>query len=245
MKVLENLGLNKKEAKVYLACLELGSSTIQEIALKSGIKRTSIYNFIDKLIDFGLITKTQKANRYYFMAETPEMLKNVQEKNQQQLSLALPEMMKMFEVEKTQTNFKYFRGKEGAKKAWKDIINANNKTILFFVCNESSLDLVGVRVIEELIVELKNRGIKSKLLRQHGSVGKHKYFSKETLAAMNREARYLLPQVKIENSMIIYDNKVVTFAPLEENYGFIIESKSFANTMKSFHNALWEVSKLV
>lgn len=177
------------------------------------------------------------------MAETPQMLKGIIEKNQERLSSALPEMMKLFEVEKTQTNFKYFRGKEGAKKAWKGIVNANNKTILFFVCNESSLGLVGNRIIEELIVNLKDRGIKSKLLRKYGSAGKHKYFSKETLAPMNREAKYLPREVKIENSMIVYDNKVITFAPLEENYGFIIESNSFANTMKSFHNALWEVSE--
>ena len=62
---------------------------------------------------------------------------------------------------------------------------------------------------------------------------------------MNREVRYLLPQIKIENSMIIYDNKVVTFAPLEENYSFIIESKTFANTMRTFHEALWETSRAV
>jgi len=46
---LLQMGLNEKEAKVYLACLELGGATIAEIAEKSGVKRTSIYNFLEEL----------------------------------------------------------------------------------------------------------------------------------------------------------------------------------------------------
>ncbi|PIT86455.1 MAG: hypothetical protein COU33_03055, partial [Candidatus Magasanikbacteria bacterium CG10_big_fil_rev_8_21_14_0_10_43_6] len=35
--ILQNLGLNEKEAKVYLACLELGSATVQEVSDKAGV----------------------------------------------------------------------------------------------------------------------------------------------------------------------------------------------------------------
>jgi len=48
-KILRNLGLNEKEAKIYLACLELGSATVQEVAQKSSIKRTNIYNLLGSL----------------------------------------------------------------------------------------------------------------------------------------------------------------------------------------------------
>ena len=107
---LLNLGLNEKEAKTYLACLELGSGTIQEIAQKAGVKRSSIYNFIDKLIEMSLISKTQKHNRYYFLAESPEILKKIQQKNQTLLNKNVPDLIKMFEIDKAKTDFKYFRG---------------------------------------------------------------------------------------------------------------------------------------
>ena len=41
-----------------LAALELGEATMQDLARKSKVKRTSIYNFIDKLKE-GLMVKSE------------------------------------------------------------------------------------------------------------------------------------------------------------------------------------------
>lgn len=38
---LRQFGLNEKQAKVYLACLELGSASVQKIAKKAGVERTN------------------------------------------------------------------------------------------------------------------------------------------------------------------------------------------------------------
>ena len=78
-KVLTEIGLTKLEAKAYLALLSLGSSTALPIARKANIKRTSIYNFIDHLIDIGLVSKTTKNSRAIFVAEPPERLANILE----------------------------------------------------------------------------------------------------------------------------------------------------------------------
>ena len=46
---LEQIGLDPKEAKVYLAMLELGETTVARIAQKSKIKRTTAYDLVDSL----------------------------------------------------------------------------------------------------------------------------------------------------------------------------------------------------
>lgn len=38
-RVLEKFGLSEKEAKIYLATLELGQATVQQIAKKAGLVR--------------------------------------------------------------------------------------------------------------------------------------------------------------------------------------------------------------
>ena len=43
--LIKSLGLSEAEIAVYLATLELGQANVQEISRKSGVKRTSIYNF--------------------------------------------------------------------------------------------------------------------------------------------------------------------------------------------------------
>ena len=49
VEALEAYGLNKKQAKVYLACLELGLATVQDLAKRSGVRRTTIYSLLDEL----------------------------------------------------------------------------------------------------------------------------------------------------------------------------------------------------
>ncbi|OGF20302.1 hypothetical protein A2Y83_02925 [Candidatus Falkowbacteria bacterium RBG_13_39_14] len=62
-KDLIKLGFNEKEAKIYLAALELGETVIQRISKKSGVNRTSAYHVIARLKEKGLmrtITKRKK-----------------------------------------------------------------------------------------------------------------------------------------------------------------------------------------
>ena len=48
-KQLKSLGFSEKEARVYLALLELGPSTTTEIARKSKINRTTGYDILESL----------------------------------------------------------------------------------------------------------------------------------------------------------------------------------------------------
>ena len=72
--LLNSLGLSDAEGRVYLAALELGEASIQQLSRKSGVKRTSIYNFIDKLKERQVITETRKAKRSVYSAVHPAQL---------------------------------------------------------------------------------------------------------------------------------------------------------------------------
>ena len=48
---LEKTGLTENEAKVYLAALELGETTVIRLAKKAGIKRPTTYLVVDSLKD--------------------------------------------------------------------------------------------------------------------------------------------------------------------------------------------------
>ena len=78
---LEKIGLNKKQAEVYLACLEIGFSTAQNIAQKTTIKRTTVYDILEHLIKQNLVTQTIKGKKRFYVAEDPETFKiNLQRK---------------------------------------------------------------------------------------------------------------------------------------------------------------------
>jgi HTH-type transcriptional regulator, sugar sensing transcriptional regulator len=71
---LLKLGISKKEAEVYLAALQLGESTVQQIAKKAEINRTTAYTHIKNLIARGLINTNEKFGRQVYVAEKPEKL---------------------------------------------------------------------------------------------------------------------------------------------------------------------------
>ena len=47
---LKQLGLEEKQAKIYLASLELGPDTAQNIAYKASLKRPTTYVILEELI---------------------------------------------------------------------------------------------------------------------------------------------------------------------------------------------------
>lgn len=77
IEMLLKLGLSEKEAKVYLAALELGSSPAAKIAEKSQVNRPTTYVILEKLCQIGLATSYEKGKIQYFTAEDPEQLQRL------------------------------------------------------------------------------------------------------------------------------------------------------------------------
>ena len=76
---LQEIGLNEKEAKVYLAALELGQSVVQDIAKKAGVNRATTYFVIEGLMKMGLMSSFHKGKKQYFVAADPDRLIRVVE----------------------------------------------------------------------------------------------------------------------------------------------------------------------
>ena len=60
---LKKIGLSENETGAYLALLELGSATAQDISKKSGIKRATTYVQLEALMQLGLVTSFEKTQR--------------------------------------------------------------------------------------------------------------------------------------------------------------------------------------
>ena len=75
IKILEEIGLTKTEIKIYLTLLKLGQSTTTNIVRKAEIHASKVYEFLDKLIQKGLVSYVIKSNKKYFSASEPDFLK--------------------------------------------------------------------------------------------------------------------------------------------------------------------------
>ncbi|MBW3017352.1 hypothetical protein KY316_03180, partial [Candidatus Woesearchaeota archaeon] len=92
-KVLEDLGLSKNEAKVYLSLIHLGSSTAGAISKNNKVPRPNVYDALERLKEKGLAAETTKDNKKYFSACDAKNLMNILKEKEMKLNSILPSLM--------------------------------------------------------------------------------------------------------------------------------------------------------
>jgi len=243
-KQLTNLGLSEKEAAVYLAILELGPSTVSEIASLSRINRTTGYDILESLTSYGLVSHLGKGKIVKYIAEDPEKIIHFTENQikdaKERLEMArelLPEL-KSIHRKKEKPMVKFYEGKEGMVQAFEDTLTSK-ETIVGYACGEPMFrvlpdwwqDYIKRRVAKNI----HTKGILPDTIRVK-EIAKH---DKEQL----RESR-LVPEKLFDLTIEIniYDNKVL-IASWEENLAIIIESEKIAKAQKRIFDLAWRGAK--
>src|SRR3989344_5864289 len=134
---LKNLGLSENEAKVYLAMLELGPASAMEISQKSGINRPTAYVQIESLKKLGLVSTQTKGKKQLFIAESPDQLEFVLDKQltdvknkKDELQKMIPELLNLYRSSGSQPQVRFFEGKEGLLRMQEIVLKSDIKEIL-------------------------------------------------------------------------------------------------------------------
>lgn len=240
--ILKNLGLNEKEASTYLAILELGSSTIKPISDKAGVKRTSIYNFIDRLVKLGLISQAQIHNRMHYQALPPDRLLEMQKQNVEAIENLLPEFMSIFNSSGRKPKIQYFQGPEQVKNIIKEELYCKNEALYIWTGKDILEMIGGSKFMSEIDRQRIQKGVFIKTIRFKDKDITYPYSAHGTKYL--RQLRFAPKEINIPMAMGIYDTgKVGFFGTKRENFGILIESQELQQTMKVFHKLLWEKSK--
>ncbi|MBT4824708.1 hypothetical protein HN695_07925 [Candidatus Woesearchaeota archaeon] len=109
-KILEDLGFSKNEAKSYLALLELGSATAGQIAEKSKVHRTNVYDAVERMYERGVVSYRTVSNVKYFQASPPQSLFRLLKEKEERLSNVLPELLLKLEMSENKSEAHIFQG---------------------------------------------------------------------------------------------------------------------------------------
>lgn len=154
---LRKLGLKEKEARVYLAGLELGPESLQNIARKSEITRPTAYGIVRALQEKGLFKETKQGKKRLFIANSPEKIlhilrlqkRELEEKEREFIRIiaALESRYALKEKEAIQT----FKGKEGMEVLEEQLLFTSSKELLVFSSEWSSVEKKKRKAIYEKI----------------------------------------------------------------------------------------------
>lgn len=235
-KFLEDIGLTKTEAKIYLAVLGLGSALAGTIAQKSSIHRRSVYDALERLIEKGLISFITKNNRRLFEAVEPKRLLQIANEKMQNLKQIIPQLEMQHGTAKEKQEAVFFKGKPALKSVFDDQI-AEKKTIYVIGASAEASDILQY-YFTHYDKKRKANNIHVKMIFPEDSRG-----SQMLRSVPLSEIRFLPQKYISPVGTNIYGDKVAIVVWAEEPAAILIKNKAISDAYKRYFNFMWERAK--
>jgi len=206
---LRKLGLKEKEVAVYLAALELGFDSVQNIAKKAGFSRPTVYEIIKALTSKDLMREikrqgTVQGERSYFAAESPDALLGLLRTQKREVEEREREFVRIISALRAkynlvgQTEIRSFRSDE--IKFLLDDFSQSQTSDIYFIGPDAS----AFKNWQARLTDIKKR-----------------------LGSVNlKEVKKMLP-----GTLIIYDKLI--YLPASEKSALLIENKFIIELIKS------------
>ena len=236
LSVVKNIGLTEKEAKVYLACLELGSSNVAHIAQHARINRVTAYDILEKLLKKGMVNfLTQRGSRFYD-ATDPHMIASEMKRRAFDFRRALPDLRRL-RGDAIHPRIRYFEGLDGIKAIYEETLAS--KTEILNYSNSKEIRDHWKNYDEEYVAKRVKRKI---YLRGIAPADEHGAWVHERDKVCFREIRLVpVKEFTFTNEINIYDDKVAIISYKDKPLiGMIIESLEIANTQRDIFKMAWE-----
>ncbi len=234
--MLTKLGLTDTETRMYLAMLQLGPESVQNIARKAGVSRTAAYDLIDTLQSKGLASTFQKGKKKFFSAEDPDKLDDYfkgrmsEMKGQLDVLKRLMPELRVMSVGGGRPRVRFYTGEQGLRALFRDVSSVKSDELLEVV----NVDTVYEQLDETLLMDLrKTEHFKHVPLRVliHGMPRN---------VASGAKVRVLEKAFgSFQGSIWVYADRVAMINLLGDIETVIIEQQIFADTMRVMFNAAW------
>lgn len=251
-KLFQNLGLTDKEAKVYLASLEIGTNPVSEIGKKSKINRVTTYDILEKLIKKGLVNYIVRRNIKYFSATDPELIATEYRRRAEELYVALPELKKLH-GETSVNKVQYFEGLEGIKRVYADSLTTlglaedGNYNADITIGDVVILNFANAKEIRSIWPTYENDYTKKRI--EKGILLKNIAPDEEfgrIIQAQDKDnlsETRLIPKEKFNftNEIFIYGSKVAVISlKAGEPIAVVIENRDIADSQRTIFNLIWD-----
>ncbi len=246
---LKKLNLTEKEARVYLALLELGPSTPYKIAKRSRLKRPTAYVIAEELVEKGLIVQMTGEKKKQYIARSPESYIEDVEERVQDAKRVLPELMALQRKQSEKPNVLYFEGVDGLKQAYDyKIKDFKGKEIVGFFARADELDQA---LTNEVFVPWNENKVKYDISVRGYTVDDAKlgkdyarfFARKDGYGKGLINAKFLPEKLYSADCSIESFEWGVRIVIMKSKQAIIIESYELAKSLREIHDLLWEKTK--
>lgn len=255
-KTLRKLGLNSKEVKIYLTLVQSGPATVQNISKATSIPRSTVYQRIENLKREGLINFEYQMSSKKVKAVHPKKLKQKVEsrveqskKLQDDFQSIFPNLVDMYQPEKTDAKVMYFEGVEGLKRMILNYDMEARDSVLYGFATMKMTKVLG----SDFIKNKYHKKFYKKGYEDHyvmdDSKESRKFFKTVKDTKLYRKKRIFIRKISKEIfspkvSVQIYDDKY-SLSLMKEGkpFGVIVQNQEIHDHQMEMFNIIWNQAK--
>lgn len=233
--VLKQLGLNERHSTIYLACLEIGSASIQKISAKSGFARSTCEAVLKSLQEKGFVTAFQKKKTRYFSPEDPKKIISLAREKVTMLEEALPQFSARYFKGDVLPTVRLYQGENGIRNVLQEIIDEANDLVSF----GSIDDIYGA--LGDFFPKFTKKRIEKSIrlkviLRDTPLARERQRLGREQL----REVRLVSKNYEYSSVTFIWNNKVAMCSLKEGIIALVVESNELASIQRAMFKLIWD-----
>jgi predicted transcriptional regulator len=248
--IFRDLNFKEEEVKVYLSLLDKGASNAGDLAKQMGMKRPSVYVYLENLVQGGLVTQSIRNGVKIFLPESGERIRDLYkrkidhlQRKQESLDEIIPILEKRAGSSFMRPRIQFFEGRSGMEAALQDILSFSGIASRTFWSARAAIEATSSDFFWWHNKERIRKNIHLKAAWPSNQVVDVKcYPFIGAGGAFLREIRIAPPGIESSLGYWIYGNRVLFASSQAESYSFIIESAELVQMMTMQHQVIWDIS---
>lgn len=233
---LEEFGLSSEESETYISLLKTGGSSATALAADIGLKRTTVYPILERLISRGLVTTYEQGRAKTFIPAGPNKLIAMQENSLKALEKIVPLLEGLRGKRAEEFGVRLIRTKKEFQSFYNDILEKYRDREYYIIGSASGF----LNVDRDFLIEYRKRraarNIRVKLLMSHDS----RLEEGQNDPKLLRQFKYFPEKYSFKSTIDIYDDKVVIVGSEVKALAVVIAIPPMTDVFRSIFEILWE-----
>jgi len=244
VQAFESIGIPKMQTVVYLDLLKNKESTAAQIAKRTQMHRTNVYDTLTKLKERNLVFLSNKEGKQVYVALTTDLIINEEKDKLEHLKSAMNYINTTYVSGQTPKVYT-LEGLNAVKTIIFGLLEKKSTIWIYGLAeNENMINILNDKIMHAFHMERTKREIELKMLFYKIPAEEGKLLSNLTFT----EAR-LLPKIQQAKSsqitQIVCDGSVYITLWIHPIHTIVIENEIVAKEYLDFYNLLWEYSKKI
>lgn len=242
LNAFEEIGLTKREVKVYLALLELGSTTIGRILEKTLIPSSKIYEILSRLENKGLVSHIKIEGKRNYQAADPKSVLTFLDEKRAKISEIMPELLEKQKFSGKKQSVEMFEGNQAIFNMLRNIIENSKPRDLYLAFThgeEHQNETINI-FYKNFIKRRKEKKLDIKLLANNSI---KKLFQELYTKKEFQETSIKFTDFNFPHGMTIFKDNIIMITWKENPTAVKIQSNQIADEFRNFFLQLWKLAK--